>query len=73
MFKKAADLGSESGEKRQQLWLERGLGATKEKGMRDIARQGLVQDRVKESVQTRVTALLQGRLSPSKDRMSIAA
>jgi hypothetical protein len=43
---------------------------SREKGMEDIAPPSLPQGRVKELVQTRVTALLQGRLSPGDDRMS---
>lgn len=58
----------ESGEGRQPLWLERGLRAAQERG--EIARQSLAQDKVKEIVQTRITALLQGRLPPGEDRMS---
>jgi hypothetical protein len=60
----------ETGEGRRQLWLERGLRATQERGMGEIARQSLAQDRVLEMVQKRVTALLQGRLPPGEDRMS---
>jgi hypothetical protein len=61
----------ETGEGRQQLWLERGLRAAQERGMAETARQSLGQDRVMEIVQTRVTALLQGRLPPGEDRVSI--
>jgi hypothetical protein len=60
----------ETGEMRQQLWLERGFRTPREKGMKEIAPQSLAQDSVKELVQTRVTAMLQGRLSPGEDRMS---
>ena len=61
----------ETGEGRQQLWLERGLRVAQEKETREIARQSLAQDRVREIVQARITALLQGRLPPGEDRMSI--
>jgi hypothetical protein len=61
----------ETGEGRQQLWLERGFRAAQERGRGETARQSLAQDRVKEIVQTRVTALLQGRLPPGEDRMSM--
>ena len=61
----------ETGEGRQQLWLEREFRVAQEKGKGGIARQSLAQDRVKEIVHTRVTALLQGRLPPGEDRMSI--
>jgi hypothetical protein len=60
----------ESGERRQQLWLERGIQAAKERGAGEVARQSLAQDKVKEMVQTRITGLLQGRLPPGEDRMS---
>lgn len=60
----------ESGERRQQLWLERGVRGAQERGTGEIARQSLAQGRIQEVVQTRVTALLQGRLSPGEDRMS---
>jgi hypothetical protein len=60
----------ETGEGRQQLWLERGLRAAQERRTGEIARQSLAQDRVKEMIQTRVTALLQGRLPPGEDRTS---
>ncbi len=39
--------------------------------MGETGRQGLAQDRAKEIVQTRVMALLQGRLPPGEDRTSI--
>ena len=60
----------ETGERRQQLWLERGLRDPREIGTGEIAPPSLRQGKVKELVQTRVTALLQGRLSPGDDRMS---
>lgn len=60
----------ESGEGRQPLWLERGLRAAPESGTGEIARQSLTQGKVKDMVQTRITALLQGRLPPGEDRKS---
>ena len=64
-----ASAGPETGDRRQQLWLERGLQGGKGK----IVPQRLAQGKVKEMVQTRVTALLQGRLLPGEDRMSTLA
>jgi hypothetical protein len=64
---------SESGERRQQLWLERGLRTPQEKKIREIVPQSLSQDKVKEVVQTRVTGMLQGRLVPGEDRISTLA
>jgi len=55
------------------MWLERGLRAAQERGTGEFARQSLAQDKVKEIVQTRIMALLQGRLSPGEDRMSTIA
>lgn len=60
----------ETGEGQQQLWLERGLRTAQERGMGEIAHQSLAPDRANEIIQTRITALLQGRLPPGEDRIS---
>jgi hypothetical protein len=44
--------------------------AAQEREREVTARQNVAQDRAKESVRTRVTALLQGRLPPGEDRKS---
>lgn len=63
-------LSEVSGETRQQMWLERGLRTPREKAIKEIVPQSLAHDSIKELVQTRVTAMLQGRLSPGENRVS---
>jgi len=63
----------ETGEKGQKLWLGRELRGTPERGKglkREVSHQSLAPDKVQEMVQTRVMALLQGRLPPGEDRTS---